>query len=74
MVRSAFTAVTKARETMNTKINEANKYENKRMNKAEGEKAAILSLDSYKKTIGEQTVIVFPSDSPYAKLLMGYTE
>ena len=42
-VRSAFTAVTDARETMNTKINEARKYENKRMNEAEGEKAAILS-------------------------------
>ena len=35
-VRSAFTAVTDARETMNTKINEAKKYENKRMNEAEG--------------------------------------
>lgn len=42
-VRSAFTAVTDARETMNTKINEARKYENKRMNEAEGEKSAILS-------------------------------
>ncbi|WP_062104310.1 FtsH protease activity modulator HflK [Bacillus niameyensis] len=42
-VRSAFTAVTDARETMNTKINEAKKYENKRMNEAEGEKAAIKS-------------------------------
>lgn len=42
-VRSAFTAVTDARETMNTKINEARKYENKRMNEADGEKAAILS-------------------------------
>ena len=42
-VRRAFTAVTDARETMNTKINEARKYENKRMNEAEGEKAAIIS-------------------------------
>lgn len=42
-VRSAFTAVTDARETMNTKINEAGKYKNQRMNEAEGEKAAILS-------------------------------
>ena len=42
-VRSAFTAVTDARETMNTKINEAQKYENKRMNEAEGEKDAIMS-------------------------------
>src|SRR5690606_340621 len=31
------------RETMNTKINEAKKYENQRMNEAEGEKAAIIS-------------------------------
>ncbi|RID86433.1 protease modulator HflC [Peribacillus asahii] len=29
------------------------------------------TLDSYKETIGEQTVIVLPSDSPYARLLMG---
>jgi len=42
-VRSAFTAVTDARETMNTKINEAEKYKNKRMNEAEGEKAAIMN-------------------------------
>lgn len=42
-VRGAFTAVTDARETMNTKINEARKYENQRMNEAEGEKAAIIS-------------------------------
>lgn len=42
-VRSAFTAVTDARETMNTKINEAQKYENKRMNEAEGEKEALIS-------------------------------
>ncbi|HEY4552657.1 MAG TPA: FtsH protease activity modulator HflK [Bacillaceae bacterium] len=41
-VRSAFTAVTDARETMNTKMNEARKYENKRLNEAEGEKAAIM--------------------------------
>ncbi|MFJ8245765.1 FtsH protease activity modulator HflK [Peribacillus asahii] len=49
-VRSAFTAVTDARETMNTKINEASKYENKRMNEAEGEKAAILSAAEGDKT------------------------
>lgn len=42
-VRSAFTAVTDARETMNTKINEARKYQNQKMNEAEGEKAAIMS-------------------------------
>ncbi|MEK3890423.1 protease modulator HflC [Bacillus sp. FSL K6-3431] len=32
------------------------------------------TLETYKKTIGEDTVIVIPSDSPYARLLMGYTE
>lgn len=32
------------------------------------------TLESYKKTINGETVIVLPSDSPYAKLLMGYTE
>ncbi|KRG14515.1 protease modulator HflC [Lederbergia galactosidilytica] len=32
------------------------------------------TLESYKKTIGEDTVIILPSDSPYARLLMGYTE
>lgn len=32
------------------------------------------TLESYKKTIGEDTVIVLPAESPYAKLLMGYTK
>ncbi|MCM3237234.1 protease modulator HflC [Heyndrickxia oleronia] len=32
------------------------------------------TLESYKKTIGDQTMIILPSDSPYAKLLMGYTK
>ncbi|MFE8703747.1 protease modulator HflC [Cytobacillus sp. FJAT-54145] len=32
------------------------------------------TLESYKKTINGETVIVLPSDSPYARLLMGYTE
>lgn len=32
------------------------------------------TLESYKKTIGDQTVIVLPSDSPYASLLMGTTK
>ncbi|MEG9297106.1 FtsH protease activity modulator HflK [Mangrovibacillus sp. Mu-81] len=41
-VRSAFTAVTDARETMNTKINEAKKYRNQRTNEAKGEKDAII--------------------------------
>lgn len=32
------------------------------------------TLESYKKTIGDDTVIVLPSDSPYARILMGYTK
>ncbi|GLC88320.1 protease modulator HflC [Lysinibacillus piscis] len=32
------------------------------------------TLESYKKTIGEDTVIVLPANSPYAKVLSGYTK
>jgi len=32
------------------------------------------TLESYKKTINDETVIVLPSNSPYARLLMGYTK
>jgi modulator of FtsH protease HflC len=32
------------------------------------------TLESYKKTINDKSVIVLPSDSPYARLLMGYTD
>jgi modulator of FtsH protease HflC len=32
------------------------------------------TLESYKKTIGEDTVIILPSDSPYARLLSGFME
>lgn len=32
------------------------------------------TLQSYKKTINGKTVIVLPSDSPYARMLMGFTE
>lgn len=32
------------------------------------------TLQSYKKTINDETVIVLPSNSPYARLLMGYTK
>jgi modulator of FtsH protease HflC len=31
------------------------------------------TLESYKKTIDGETVIVLPSNSPYARMLMGYT-
>lgn len=32
------------------------------------------TLESYKKTIGDDTVIILPSNSPYAKVLLGYIE
>ena len=32
------------------------------------------TLESYKKTIGEDTVIILPSTSPYAKILSGYLD
>jgi membrane protease subunit HflC len=32
------------------------------------------TLESYKQVINDKTVIVLPSDSPYARLLMGYME
>lgn len=32
------------------------------------------TLESYKKTIGDDTVIILPSDSPYAQILSGYTK
>ncbi|WP_040229137.1 protease modulator HflC [Bhargavaea cecembensis] len=32
------------------------------------------TLESYKKTIGDETMIILPSDSPYARILSGYTD
>lgn len=32
------------------------------------------TLESYKKTVGEETVIILPSTSPYAKMLSGYLD
>ncbi len=32
------------------------------------------TLESYKKTIGEDTMIILPSNSPYARILSGYLE
>lgn len=49
-VRAAFTAVTDALETKNTKINEAKKYVNQRTSEAEGEKDAIISKAEGAKT------------------------
>ncbi|ENH97068.1 membrane protease subunit, stomatin/prohibitin [Gracilibacillus halophilus YIM-C55.5] len=42
-VREAFMKVTDARETMNTKQNEAKKYRNQQIEEAQGEKDAIIS-------------------------------
>ncbi len=42
-VRAAFTAVTDARETKNTKTNEADKYKNQKLSEAQGEIDAIKS-------------------------------
>lgn len=36
--------------------------------------ALYRTLESYKKTIGDDTMIILPSDSPYAKILSGYLE
>jgi len=49
-VRAAFTAVTDARETKNTKTNEAEKYKNQRESEAIGEIAAIKSQALGQKT------------------------
>lgn len=32
------------------------------------------TLESYKKTIGEDTMIILPANSPYARILQGYTD
>lgn len=32
------------------------------------------TLESYKKTIGDDTMIILPSDSPYARILSGYID
>lgn len=42
-VRNAFTDVTNARETMNTKLNEGQKYSNQHLNEAKGEKDVLIS-------------------------------
>ncbi|MDQ0157265.1 FtsH protease activity modulator HflK [Robertmurraya andreesenii] len=54
-VRQAFTAVTDARETMNTKRNEANKYKNQKENEAKGEKDAIIHKANGEKTARIET-------------------
>jgi membrane protease subunit HflC len=53
---------------------EAAKIYNKAFSKDREFYQLYRTLESYKKTIGEDTVIVLPADSPYARLLMGYTK
>ncbi|MET0959788.1 MAG: FtsH protease activity modulator HflK [Psychrobacillus psychrotolerans] len=54
-VRSAFTAVTDAEETKNTKVNQADKYKNQKLSEAIGEKDAIISnANGYKTARIEQ--------------------
>ncbi|PLR98110.1 protease modulator HflC [Bacillus sp. T33-2] len=53
---------------------EAAKIYNESFSKDQEFYSMFRTLESYKKTINGKTVIVLPSDSPYARLLMGYTE
>jgi len=53
---------------------EAAKIYNKSFSKDKEFYNLYRTLETYKKTIGEETVIVIPSDSPYARILMGYTK
>lgn len=51
---------------------EAAKIYNKSFSKDPEFYSLYRTLESYKKTIGDDTVIILPSDSPYAKVLSGY--
>lgn len=53
---------------------EAAKIYNEAFSKDPDFYALFRTLESYKKTINDETVIILPADSPYARLLMGYTE
>lgn len=53
---------------------EAAKIYNKSFSKDPNFYQLFRTLESYKTTIDDETVIVLPSDSPYARLLMGYTK
>ena len=56
-VRTAFTAVTDAEETKNTKVNQAEKYRNQKLSEAIGEKDAIISnATGYKTARIEQAI------------------
>lgn len=52
---------------------EAAKIYNKAFSKDPSFYSLYRTLESYKKTVDGDTVIILPSDSPYARLLMGYT-
>jgi len=71
-VRSAFTAVTDARETKNTKINEAEKYKNQKTSEAIGERDAIKS-----RALGQKTARIEQSHgdvSLFNKLHLEYKD
>lgn len=53
---------------------EAAKIYNNSFSKDPGFYDLFKTLETYKKTVDDKTVIILPSDSPYARLLMGYTE
>lgn len=53
---------------------QAAKIYNESFSKDEEFYSLFRTLESYKQTINGDTVIVLPSNSPYARLLMGYTE
>lgn len=68
-VRKAFTNVTDAREMMNTKKNEADKYSNKRREEAQGEKDALIS-----KAEGDKTARIENARGDVAKFNAVYSE
>ncbi|UII55146.1 protease modulator HflC [Cytobacillus spongiae] len=53
---------------------EAAKIYNQAFSKDQSFYSMFRTLESYKRTIDGDTVVVLPSDSPYARLLMGYTD
>ncbi|BAQ11731.1 membrane protease subunit [Bacillus sp. OxB-1] len=68
-VRAAFTAVTDARETKETKTNEAEKYNNQKTNEAIGERDAIKS-----RAIGQKTARIEQARGDVALFNNLYTE
>ncbi|MGY3717211.1 FtsH protease activity modulator HflK [Sutcliffiella cohnii] len=68
-VRKAFTNVTDARETMETRKNEANRYRNQQINEAQGEKDAIIS-----KAEGEKTARIEKARGDVARFNALYQE